>query len=138
MRRMLAWLLGVCGLAACADGAPVGPSDALLARGEAVYLAECADCHQPSGEGVPRMNPPLAGSALVAAEADTLILYTLLGNDADGYSGWSNVMPAYIDEPLSDEELAAVLTYTRARFANLADPEVTPEAVATLRATLTN
>ena len=34
----------------------------VMARGEAVYLSNCAACHQPTGQGLPGAFPPLAQS----------------------------------------------------------------------------
>ena len=34
----------------------------VMARGEAVYNANCAACHQPTGQGLPGAFPPLAQS----------------------------------------------------------------------------
>ncbi len=37
----------------------------LMARGQQVYMANCAACHQPTGQGVPNAFPALAGSKVV-------------------------------------------------------------------------
>lgn len=35
---------------------------ASMARGEAIYTAQCASCHLPEGEGIAEVFPPLAKS----------------------------------------------------------------------------
>ena len=35
--------------------------DELIAKGEAIYLANCSACHQPTGTGLAGAFPPLAG-----------------------------------------------------------------------------
>jgi nitrite reductase (NO-forming)/hydroxylamine reductase len=40
----------------------------VMARGEAVYLANCAACHQPNGQGLVGAFPPLAGSDYLLGE----------------------------------------------------------------------
>lgn len=77
------------------------------------------------------MQPPIRGSEMVAGDAGSLVAYMLLGSgDAPGL--WANAMPAY--DSLSDDELAALLTYVRARFGN-AGP-IAPGLVAEIRSQL--
>ena len=80
----------------------------LAARGEKVYTANCAACHQANGAGVPGAFPALAGSAMVTGPQDGQIAILLYGK---------NAMPAW-KATLSDTEIAAVITYTRNAFGN--------------------
>ena len=82
----------------------------LMASGEAVYLANCAACHQPNGQGLPGAFPPLAQSDFLEGNRRDVMQAALFGlsgpitvNGAD-YNG---VMPSM--GYLADEELAAAL-----------------------------
>jgi cytochrome c oxidase subunit II len=80
----------------------------LNARGEKVYNANCAACHQASGMGLPSGNiPALAGSALVNGPRAGVMQILLNGR---------NAMPKW--GQLSDTELAAVTSYVRSAWAN--------------------
>jgi len=89
--------------------------------GKAVYAANCAACHQPEGTGLPPTFPALAGSAVVNGEPEAAITQVLKGK---------NAMPplAY----LSDEDIAAVVSYVHTSWGNTGEP-VTPEQVKALR-----
>lgn len=105
-----------------ADGADSVDAEALIARGEEVYARECASCHQLSGTGTTTY-PALDGSELLTQEdgaaAITIVLYG------------RGEMPAFADL-LSNEEIAAVLSYERNSWGNEASP-VSPAAVAAER-----
>jgi cytochrome c6 len=104
-------------LAACASG------PALAAPGEALFMANCSACHQPSGKGIAGAFPALAGNPFVQGPA-TPVISTLL----DGRGG----MPTFKGD-LDDPMLAAVLTYIRSAWGNTAGP-VAPDEVAAIRA----
>jgi len=93
--------------------------------GKALFLKNCAACHQASGKGIPGAFPALAGNALVqgpAADATTVLL--------KGRGG----MPDF-SASLSDADIARVLTYARSSWGNAAAP--VPDAeVAALRTAL--
>ncbi len=105
-----------------------------FARGEAVYRAHCAVCHQPDGRGVAAVHPPLNQTAWVLGSKERLIDIVLNGLSerivvhGEVYEG---VMPAL--PYLSDSEVAAVLTYIRNSFGNRASAVSTAE-VKTVRA----
>ncbi|MDZ4698409.1 MAG: cytochrome c [Rhodothermales bacterium] len=129
------WVLpAVCGaflIAAAAERAPLaGPSP----DGEEVYLHNCMDCHQ-DGAGTPGLVPPLDGAPWVDGYPDRIIRVLLNGLTGEvvveGVT-YNGVMPGWRNL-LSDEEIAAVLTYIRSAWDNDAGP-VTPEEVATIRA----
>jgi mono/diheme cytochrome c family protein len=101
-----------------------------------IYLQVCAACHMPDGSGVSNMQPPLAGSAVVAGNADQLINVLLKGPAAvlpASRKKYANTMPAF--NVLNDKDLAGVINYIRARFAPGSSP-VTPQQVAAQRAKL--
>jgi cytochrome c oxidase subunit 2 len=93
---------------------------ALMTKGEKVY-AQCAACHQANGEGMKPAFPALKGSAMVAGPAAAQITQVLKGK---------NAMPAFAG--LSDEEIAAVITYTRNSWGN-SSGIVQPSQVTALR-----
>jgi cytochrome c oxidase subunit II len=88
----------------------------LIARGEKVYQANCAACHQANGKGAGPIKA-LDGSAVVMGPvADQMkILLNGAGNGA---------MPAW--KQLSDTELAAVTTYTKNAWGNKSGKLVQP------------
>jgi mono/diheme cytochrome c family protein len=101
--------------------------------GERVYGKMCINCHQPHGGGAAGQYPPLAGSEWVnAVGPNRLIRIPLLGlmgpikvKDTE----WNLNMPAMaVGGQMTDEEVAAVLTYIRKAWGNNA-PAVTTEQV---------
>lgn len=89
-------------------------------EGAQVYAANCASCHQASGEGISGAFPPLAGNPNVA---DTAYVASVV---RDGLSGPIEVLGVDYDATmpaisLSDDEVAAVASYV----ASLAGSEST-------------
>lgn len=103
--------------------------------GKRVFTANCMACHQATGQGVPGVYPPLAGSEWAQGPEERVIRIVL-----NGLSGpitvegkqFNNVMTPF-GSILKDEQIAQVLTYVRSEWGNNA-PAVTPEAVAKIRA----
>ena len=56
----------------------------LVARGEKVYAANCAACHQPTGKGAPPAFPALDGSKVVNGPKAVQIKTVLNGVERDG------------------------------------------------------
>jgi mono/diheme cytochrome c family protein len=112
--------------------AAAAPSAADLADAKALYQQQCALCHMDDGSGVPDLQPPLAGSAIVNRESpDAVIQSILMGSQAPDAGGdWGNPMPGYPD--FSNRQIAGLATYIRTHFGNNA-PAVTPGDVARLR-----
>ncbi|MDO5623271.1 MAG: cytochrome c oxidase subunit II [Pseudomonadota bacterium] len=96
----------------------------LVARGEKVYAANCAACHQPSGKGAGPIKP-LDGSAVVLGPLAEQ-MHVLLEGRANG------AMPAW--KQLSDVELAAVATYTKNQWSNQTGRLIQPAAFTEARA----
>lgn len=120
-----------------------GPDPMVL--GKQVYDRTCTACHQPNALGTPGTFPPLAGSDWVnEKEAGRIIRLVLHGFSGSGLvvNGkpfeTSSQMTAFGEAPppggLSDEEIAAVITYVRGNDAwgNHAGP-VTEDQVKTIR-----
>jgi len=99
----------------------VPSKDELMKQGEGVYKANCAACHQASGEGMPPSFPSLHGSPVIKGAPATLVAQVLNGK---------NLMPPF--KHLSDADIAAVITYTRNSWGNSGDA-VLPAAVAAAR-----
>lgn len=98
----------------------------LVARGEQVFNANCAACHQANGEGIPGAFPALvAAPSVVGPQAGQIDI--LLNGKGAGMPAWKQ---------LSDVEIASVITYTRNAWANAGtgtDPVVQPSAVTAAR-----
>lgn len=91
--------------------------------GKQLYGAKCAACHQGSGLGVAGVFPPVAASEWVMG--DEKILTNILLHGVNGEmivkgNKYNGAMPAW--KSLSDDELAAVLTYIRSDWGNVAPP----------------
>jgi mono/diheme cytochrome c family protein len=85
----------------------------------------CAVCHQADGTGQTNVAASLVGSRWVTGDAGRLVRIVLHGKE-----GRMLMPPA--GSTLTDEQLAAVLTYVRRAWGNEASP-VTPGAVAETR-----
>jgi cytochrome c oxidase subunit II len=96
----------------------------LAARGEKVYAANCAACHQASGKGAGPIKA-LDGSPIVL-DADKIREITVLLQGAG-----NGAMPSW--RQLSDTELAAVITFTKNNWGNKTGQIVQPAEVAAAR-----
>ena len=91
------------------------PDDA--AAGQKLYARHCLSCHQADGGGVPNMQPAIAGGTWVKGSPDALAAFVMTGGFDSAQrkdSAVDNVMPPFAQ--LSDEDLAAILTYIRQKF----------------------
>ena len=104
-------------------------------RGKEVYDQNCLACHQIDGGGVPMLTPPLVNAEWVQGDKVRLINVVLKGLQGVEINGeiYDNPMPPLTH--LSDEDIAAVLTYVRANFNNKAGPIKKEEVVAARKAT---
>jgi mono/diheme cytochrome c family protein len=98
----------------------------------------CATCHQVTGQGLLGSFPPLAGSEWVTAQNVAVpirvVLHGLQGPITVKNQRFNSAMPAYgTGQPLSDADVAAVLTYVRSAWGNNASA-VTGDQVARERA----
>jgi mono/diheme cytochrome c family protein len=94
--------------------------------GRTVYNGLCMACHQENGQGQEKLAPPLIGSALALAPAPIPIRILLNGKE-----GPIGLMPP-LGTTLTDDQVAAVLTYARRAWGNQASA-VDPATVATVR-----
>ena len=94
------------------------------AKGEKLFLANCAACHQATGLGVPGAFPPLAKSVWVTGSEDRLvkaILAGLAGEIEDNGVKYNGNMPN-IGAGLKDAQIAHIATYVRQAWGNVAEP----------------
>jgi mono/diheme cytochrome c family protein len=110
-----------------------GVAASVQQTGQQIYQ-RCATCHQATGLGIPGAFPPLAGSewatAANAALPIRIVLRGLQGPVTVKNQRFNSAMPAYgTGQPLSDADVASVLTYVRSSWGNQASA-VTPAQVA--------
>jgi mono/diheme cytochrome c family protein len=86
------------------------------AAGREIYQALCVMCHQADGRGRQNVAPPLVGSSLALGPAGIPVRIMLHGK-----RGPTNVMPA-LGSLMTDEQIAAVLTYVRREWGQTASP----------------
>lgn len=106
-----------------------------MVTGRRVYAANCQQCHQVDGAGVPGAFPPLAGADWVnetRVRPTAILLHGLVGPIEVNGNTYNGNMPAF-GSLLSDRDIGAVLTYVRASFGNQAEA-ITTEHVAAIRA----
>jgi mono/diheme cytochrome c family protein len=89
-----------------------------IARGKEVYMNNCIVCHMGKGEGVAKLNPPLAGSDYLFKTPDKAIRAIKYGlQEAIEVNGvkYKGMMP----EPgLENEEIADVMNYISNSWGN--------------------
>ena len=93
---------------------PVDRSAAMKV-GAAIYADECSACHMPSGAGVPKLFPALAGAPAVQSIDPTSVIRVVLAGTrsvATDHAPTAPAMPGFA-WLLGDRETAAVLTYIR-------------------------
>ncbi len=98
----------------------------LFQRGKEVFETHCTDCHRFNGEGLPGTFPALNGDPFVVGDPEPVIATVL-----NGRKGQLGQMPTWKDK-LTDEQIAAAVTYIRHAWSNWAGP-VTPAMVAAIR-----
>jgi mono/diheme cytochrome c family protein len=86
----------------------------LYQMGQQLYSATCAACHGQDGQGTP-VGKSLAGAPLVNMGGEVFTAILLQGKEGD-----MGLMPP--QTTLSDEQLAAIITYVRGSFGNTSDP----------------
>ncbi|MET1218477.1 MAG: cytochrome c oxidase subunit II [Glaciecola sp.] len=84
--------------------------DELMAIGQKQYMAKCAACHQPNGQGLPGVFPALKGSPLALNDKKGHIDIILNGRAGTAMQSFS--------KQLTLSEIAAVVTYTRNAWGN--------------------
>lgn len=127
--------------AIAADLEPADVAD-LANAGQRLYGQTCVACHQLHGLGVTEVFPPLANSPTVVGDAERLIRIVAYGVQKSTnvrQNVFNNSMPAFHGPNsayrYSEREIAAVLTYIRSAWGNVAAP-VSEETVRTVLAAI--
>jgi len=111
--------------AAASDNSKTFDQAELIARGEKVYAANCAACHQANGMGLPGVFLPINGSKVATGPIDAHIDVVLNGRPG-------TAMVAF-GEQLSDADIAAVVTYQRNAWDNKVGDAAQPAQIAAAR-----
>jgi mono/diheme cytochrome c family protein len=111
--------------------APAGPAltaaeQARFAAGQKQFTATCAPCHQTNGMGLPGVAKALVASPWALGTPEGVIRIVLHGKEGE------MLMPP-IGQSLTDDQIAAVLTYVRNQWGNHASA-IDPAQVQRIRA----
>ena len=96
----------------------------LVARGEKVYNANCAACHQANGKGGGPIKPLDASPVVLDTDKSKQLEVVLHGRANTAMPSWKQ---------LSDTELAAVITFTKNHWSNATGQVIQPTEVAAAR-----
>lgn len=107
------------------DPTKVWKMDELMARGEKVYAANCAACHQPNGAGLPPAFPALDGSKITKGPKAGHLDIVLKGKPGTAMAAFG--------AQLSDTDIAAVVAYERNAWSNKLGELIQPAEVKALR-----
>jgi len=113
-------MIVVAALAAGASAPSRAQDAAAPAEGKALFLKNCAACHQASGKGIPGAFPALAGNSFVQGKGAEVATVLLKGRGG---------MPDFSDS-LSDREIATILSFVRSNWGNRATPLSESEVLA--------
>jgi mono/diheme cytochrome c family protein len=109
---------------------PTTESSLLFSLGKSVYDSQCANCHGAQGQGKTPHYPLLAGNqSIQMASAVNPLRMVLNGGYPPGTAG--NPMPYGMPpfaQSLSDNEIAAVVTYIRTAWGNRGTPVTARQA----------
>ena len=106
------------------DPSKVWTMEEILARGEKVYNATCAACHQANGMGAGPIKP-LDGAPVVLDADKTKQIHVVLNGQNNG------AMPSW--KQLGDTDIAAVVTFTKNHWSNKTGQLVQPADVQAAR-----
>lgn len=112
---------------------------ASIERGKPLYMMTCVACHQPTGNGLPPVFPPLSGSEYVTGDARRLVAIVTKGITGPltvKGQAYNNIFIA-VDQQfpvLKDPvKLADVLNYVRNNWENKVGTAITPAFVEEIR-----
>ena len=104
-----------------------------MERGKRVYMQNCSMCHQPEGQGLPGVFPPVAKSDFLMADVNrsiTTVIHGRSGPITVNGQKYDGAMPAL--PMLNDDQVADVLTFIRNSWGNSGNV-ITPAQVKTVR-----
>jgi mono/diheme cytochrome c family protein len=113
----------------------VASAEDQMEQGKAVYMQLCVACHQPTGAGLPPVFPPLTQTEYVSGSSErfaAMILKGVMGPITVKGMTYNNMMPPQ-EALLTDEKIAAAITYVRGSFGNTYSP-VSADVVKSARA----
>jgi mono/diheme cytochrome c family protein len=113
-------LVAAMAAAATAPSRAQGAAEPML-DGRALFLKNCAACHQATGKGIAGAFPALAGNKFVQGPGADVATVLLKGRGG---------MPDFSDS-LSDRDIATVLSYVRGDWGNKAGALTEAEVLAT-------
>jgi mono/diheme cytochrome c family protein len=88
-------------------------------RGKEVYTSQCMSCHQPNGEGLSGVYPPLAGSDHLTKDQEKSISIILNGqNEEITVNGTKYSVPMAAMNSLTDQQIADVLNFVGHSWGN--------------------
>jgi nitrite reductase (NO-forming) len=119
------------------------PVAAAAPDGREIFAKNCAMCHQAEGEGLESVFPPLAKSDFLMARAKSTERSELVGFILNGKTGaitvngkeFNGVMTPVSN--LSDEDIAAVLSFVTSNWGNSGAKPFTPDEVKKAREKVT-
>ncbi len=97
----------------------------LSQKGESIYGAHCAACHQVTGAGLPGIFPAITGSSVATGPINAHVKMILNGKPGTAMAAFRN--------QLNDEEVAAVITYQRNALGNSVGDSVQAADIAAQR-----
>lgn len=106
------------------DPSRVWNLDDLVKRGEKVYAANCAACHQANGKGAGPIKAVDGSPVVLDADKSKQIAVLLNGQNNGAMPSWKQ---------LSDTDIAAVITYTKNNWSNKTGQIVQPAEVLAAR-----
>jgi mono/diheme cytochrome c family protein len=106
------------------DQTAADPDQSATKKGAQIYADECSGCHKPDGSGIPALFPMLKGSPAVQQTDPTSLLRVVLRGAeaaATDEAPTAGSMPQF-GWILTDDQVAAVITYIRNAWGNSAPP----------------
>lgn len=95
-----------------------------IAKGEKLFIQQCAACHQATGLGVPGAFPPIAGSPWPVGNEERVIKIVLAGLageiEVNGQKYVGNM--SNIGAGLKDAQVANIISYVRSAWGNQGGP----------------
>ncbi len=99
-----------------------------MKRGEEVYIAQCASCHMPEGEGVEAVYPPVANTDYLKDQKKIIDIIIYGQAEEIIVNGKPYNTPMDPMNQMSDREIADVLNYISNSWGNKY-PRIKPEQV---------